>query len=707
MPRSSESDHDPTQLLAAGRAGLSGSAGVGGGGRRASGRGGAGSRHPAGVGGTALAAAIALVALLLAAPPSPAAPPVAPDSIPYQGLLVDGLGQPRTGNVDLVVRIFDSLLGGTLVYKQSFSAVALTDGVFTVQLGPTGDATDSPSDPLTTSLATALGGDAGPTAAGRFVELTVGTDGALARTQILASAYALRARSAASADTATTATTANDVTNVGGVGASFVTQIFQHYSWDGGDPPNDDPREGLADVDGDGLANFIDPDNDNDGYSDVEELANGTSINLVTPKVVSITPASGYYTDPHVVTVVGTGFVPPLSVVFGSQTPVASNVLPGSFNVTVGPQAPGTVGVTVTNSNGESASKAGAFDFTSSTAYTLSLSSFGTTIAARPGTGEVVVGGVQEYGIGTHAEQVFPLASASAGKIAMAFAPSGALAALRCRSTSTSVCALEILVDSDADNALEEETGIPVETLSASPPEMLAGDLAVDPAGHWVAGYIRRAGSVDAVVAHDRNGDGDFDDPNERVTIESSLGSVSATPSELAVDSTGHVALVYRYAWTPALHFAWDRNGDGDFADTISGNPEMGTLGTGTVACLGATFDGSDHLVVVWSNGSEVRLARDTNGDGDFADPGEDVALATGSADACDVAYAPGQPLAVMHDAGGLKLLLDKNGDGDFADAGESTSFPQAVGPEAQLALNGADTAFIAAPSELIIATTE
>jgi hypothetical protein len=122
-----------------------------------------------------------------------AAPPAPPPQVTYQGVLLDLLGMPQTGSVDLTIRVYDALTGGTLVYMQSFSGVPLSDGVFTVTVGPTGDAADTPADPLTTSLEDALVGDVGPTAPGRFLEVTVGTDGALARTQILTVPYALEA----------------------------------------------------------------------------------------------------------------------------------------------------------------------------------------------------------------------------------------------------------------------------------------------------------------------------------------------------------------------------------------------------------------------------------------------------------------------------------------------------------------------------------
>ena len=336
-----------------------------------------------------------VVALLLSiAPVSMAAPPTVPASLPYQGLLLDGLGQPRTGSVDLTVRVFDAVIGGTLVYKQSFPAVSLADGVFSVQLGPSGEAGDAPSNPLTTDLATALGGDAGATSPVRFLEVTVGSDGALSRTQILSSAYALRATSAATADTAATALTANDAANVGGVDAYFVSQVYQHFNFDGG-PPNADPREGLGDTDGDGRANFIDNDNDDDTLTDTTEIEDGSDINLVSPRITSVVPTKLFFTSSATVTVQGTGFMPGLSVVFGTQTPPPTNITPTSFNVQVGPQPAGFGDVSVTNANGQTHAAAGSFEFVNAVSHTISLLANRTTFDVRPGTLEVVLGGNQ------------------------------------------------------------------------------------------------------------------------------------------------------------------------------------------------------------------------------------------------------------------------------------------------------------------------
>ncbi len=67
---------------------------------------------------------LALLPLVLAVS-ARAAEPTLPETLSYQGVLVDTGGVPRTGNVSLTLRIFDQLTGGTLVYTQSFAAVPL------------------------------------------------------------------------------------------------------------------------------------------------------------------------------------------------------------------------------------------------------------------------------------------------------------------------------------------------------------------------------------------------------------------------------------------------------------------------------------------------------------------------------------------------------------------------------------------------------
>ena len=649
-------------------------------------------------------------ALLLAGPVI-AAPPTVPASLPYQGLLLDGLGQPRTGNVDLTVRVFDAVVGGALVYKQSLPTVSLADGVFSVQLGPTGEGSDAPANPLTTDLAIALGGDAGATSPLRFLEVTVGTDGALSRTQILSSAYALRASSATTADSATTATTAvtaQNASKLGGRDAGFFEQYFAHTNLDidSAGPGNDDPREGLLDSDGDGIANFLEPDNDNDTLVDSEEIALGFDMNLATPRALTATPNAAAFLDTTAVTVQGTGFRPGLSVAFGSQTPAPSNITATSFDVTVGPQGTGPANVTVTNINGQTSIANAIFLFASSLAHLVPLGDKQTTLAALPGTSVLALGGRQQYGVGTAAQLLHALGSKGAnGQLGVGWSSGGALSAVRCRDLGAS-CAVEILVDSDADRNLEEETGIPIETLAPASAQLLAADLMLDPSNHWVSGYVRRTTTSEAVVAHDRNGDGLFTGPNEVALVESGLSATNPIPAEAAVDASGRVALAYVTA-TSRVRFGWDRNNDGDFLDVIGGNPEVTTLSTLGSSCIGATFDGAGHPVVVYSSGSSVYLARDLNNDGDFADAGESPAVAGVNSSGCDVAYKSGQPLAVAYNASTVHLLLDKNDDGDFADTGENTVLDKAGAAEMELTLNGTDRAFIAVNGFILIGITD
>jgi hypothetical protein len=658
-----------------------------------------------------LAAHFLAVAFALLDPaPLAAAPPTVPASLPYQGLLLDGLGTPRTGSVDLTVRIWDGLVAGTLVYKQTFPAVALADGVFTVQLGPTGDGADAPANPLTTSLATALAGDAGATAPLRFLEVTVNAEGGLARTQILASAYAVRAASAASADTATNAT------GVGGFSAEYVTQFLTFGAADGGDPPNTDPSEGLADTDGDGRANFVDPDNDADGLGDAIELAQGSDVNLVTPTVTGITPATGSDADPTLVTVSGTNFTPGLTFTIGSQTPAISNLGANTFDATVGPQPAGAVSIAVTLPNGQSDGIANAFTFVTvpppppptltPNPHGVSLGSSSTSapgydLAVVPGTTQIALGGYQQYGVGdaTGAITVHPLASkGSAGQIAVAFDASGRVAGLRCRDTNPG-CAVELLVDSDADGALEDETGLVIENVNGTA-TLESAQLARNPSGGWVAAYVRRAFSANAVVANDRNADGDFADAGEVATIEPAGAIGTPTKSALAIDAAGRVAYAY-WASGLGIRIAWDRNGDGDYADTVGGNAETFLLAAGNLNAFDLAFDAAGRLAATFSGAGGNVLARDANDDGDFADAGEQTPLSTS---AIAVAAAMGQPIVVAY---GNEVRLDKDDDGDFADAGEHFLLTVTAGTTLDLVLNGGDRLIVATGASLFVGETD
>ena len=110
----------------------------------------------------------AILAVAMLAAPSGSAPPVVPHSVSYQGVLLDDQGTPRSGSVDLTLRIYDAPISGTLLYKQEFFGTPLVEGVFHLRLGPTGTATDLPVDPLTASLSIAVAGDLAAVGPDRF-----------------------------------------------------------------------------------------------------------------------------------------------------------------------------------------------------------------------------------------------------------------------------------------------------------------------------------------------------------------------------------------------------------------------------------------------------------------------------------------------------------------------------------------------------------
>jgi hypothetical protein len=105
---------------------------------------------------------------------------------------------------------------------------------------------------------------------------------------------AVHATTADSASNAITCGTAATALDVAGVPAEFVAQLYRYGDSDGNGTLNSDSTEGLADLDGDGMANFIDPDNDGDGVSDATETAQGTDPNAVAPTPVhgSLEPGS-------------------------------------------------------------------------------------------------------------------------------------------------------------------------------------------------------------------------------------------------------------------------------------------------------------------------------------------------------------------------------------------------------------------------------
>ena len=263
--------------------------------------------------------------------------------------------------------------------------------------------------------------------------------------------------------------------------------------------------------------------------------------------------------------------------------------------------------------------------------------------------------------------------SGGAGAIAVAFDAADALAGLRCRTTTSINCALELLRDTNGDGQLADSEAVPVETLASTPtpPSLHGPAIAFDAAGRPVLGYVRVGTSRVVTVARDVDGDGNFSDPGEIRTV-AIIGASVANGGDLALDSAGRTAYAYHDAGSGVLRVAYDRNGDEDFSDTIGGNPEILPVTTASVTCLGVSFDDGARLAMVWGTGAGTQLARDLNADGDFADAGERVTVTTGATQGCDVdGGAAGGGLAVVHDGDGLRLLLDRDDDGSFATAGE------------------------------------
>jgi hypothetical protein len=201
--------------------------------------------------------------------------------------------------------------------------VSVTDGVYDVVLGS--------QTPLTPALFSA---------SPRYLEVTIDGQVLSPRREFVAVPFALQAESA---------------NNVGGVSADFVTQSYQYGDFDGNGLANSHAVEGLADADGDGVANFLEADNDDDGLVDAGEVSQGSDPNLVTPTIASFNPPNMLEQTAGTVTVTGTNFDEPgLAVAFGSQNPTPTSVTPTSFQVSVGPQSFANANVVVSLGNGQS-----------------------------------------------------------------------------------------------------------------------------------------------------------------------------------------------------------------------------------------------------------------------------------------------------------------------------------------------------------------
>jgi hypothetical protein len=584
-----------------------------------------------------------------------AAPPEIPDQVPYSAVLPGGGSDP----VDLTIRIYDAATSGTLLYVQDFADVPLADGAFTLALGPTGRATDSPTDPLTTSLVTALAADLAATGPARFVEITVDADPPLARTQVLAVPFALRAAAAETAESA------DAVTQVGGLPPEVLAQIYENADFGDGGPPNTDPSEGVGDTDGDGIANFVDSDNDADAQSDTAEVAQGSDINLITPTIAGFVPSFVPFGGQGTVQVQGTFFEPGLTVVFGTQMPTPSNVTSTSFDVLVGPQT-GLATVTVTRLNGESDSAT--FNFGDAPPFEHSASDVPGSVLDFDVFGSLLLVG-RGFGLSSGSHSVSTGAEfggiLGSSDLATALTPDGRVAAARMPGSF-----ITYTVDTDGDFSLTDETNANIETGVS----VAHASLVFDPSGRPAVGYMRTGSGTQPMLARDLNADGDFADAGELVQIQTFAGTV-VRRSELAFDASGRAVYAYQTSSSNTLRIAYDRSGDGDFGDTVGGTAEISLVsgGSGNTDCFGVSFDSAGRLVLAYqnpTNGAPI-LARDGNGDGDVNDAGERTELAA-SVVACDVERMASGGLQFVYGGSGLVRLRDTNDDGDFTDEGES-----------------------------------
>jgi hypothetical protein len=276
------------------------------------------------------------------------------------------------------------------------------------------------------------------------------------------------------------------------------------------------------------------------------------------------------------------------------------------------------------------------------------------------------------------------------------------LATLRCADSGLD-CEVRLGEDADGDFRIEAGEEVVIQTLvgSALQARIRHARLAFDPAGNPIASYTR-FGNADVTVARDLNHDGDWVDAGEIRNVASIFGGDPCGDGDLAVDSSGRVALLYFHPINQKLKLAWDRSGDGDFNDSVGGNNEhFNVASLSGFACGGIAFDSAGRAALVYSTGAATLLRRVMNADGDFSDAGETNTLGVGAL-GCDVRGHAGQGLAVAHTASGLQLLVDRNGDDDFGDGDENLQLaPLASGPfqPIELARSSVGKAFVATRS--------
>jgi hypothetical protein len=100
-----------------------------------------------------------------------------PAYINYQGVLRDSAGNLVTGSKDMTFKVYNVLTGGTALWTMTSTGVSVSNGLYTVKLGPIG-----------TELGTGT----------RWLEVAVGSETLSPRLEILSVAYAITAGTAES-----------------------------------------------------------------------------------------------------------------------------------------------------------------------------------------------------------------------------------------------------------------------------------------------------------------------------------------------------------------------------------------------------------------------------------------------------------------------------------------------------------------------------
>jgi IPT/TIG domain len=359
----------------------------------------------ASVTGIGACAVLTMAGALLVAPVARA---VTPSAVSYQGLLLDSAGLPVTGVVSLKATLFDDLLAGSPLWSETHSSVDVLDGVYSVELGSitpiTANILQSASvfieieidsellTPRQQLLAVPFAISAGSAAEAQ----NVGGVSSVFFMQMMedfdfdggppSNLHASEGTSDVDGDGRANFLDAdNDGDGIPDVGEpalggdiNLITPTITGYS-----PPTADGFDAspvsilgtnfTADsvvafgTDSPSIVTFsanqidvvVTPQPEGDATVTVtrpngESATSTFSFFFYTPTITAFSPLKLTPGEVATVTIEGEHFVPGMTVDFGGQNPVPTNLTPTSLDVLVGPFAFGSVAVNVNHPNGKS-----------------------------------------------------------------------------------------------------------------------------------------------------------------------------------------------------------------------------------------------------------------------------------------------------------------------------------------------------------------